>query len=87
MTPSLDTPSGAGSGASQLFTFNIRHYAEVENKVANALCNKALSLKNMSTTTIGFEELKNCYVNGIDLEIFIPLFQTTQEKRLLISKF
>ncbi|WJZ92513.1 hypothetical protein VitviT2T_011503 [Vitis vinifera] len=47
----------------QLFTFNLKHCAGIENKVADALNRKALLLVNMSTTTIGFEELKHCYDN------------------------
>ena len=50
----------------QLFTFNLKHCAGIENKVANALSRKALLLVNMSTTTIGFEELKHCYDNDAD---------------------
>ncbi|RVW47624.1 Transposon Ty3-I Gag-Pol polyprotein [Vitis vinifera] len=50
----------------QLFTFNLKHYAGIENKVADALSRKALLLVNMSTTTIGFEELKHCYDNDAD---------------------
>ncbi|RVW36518.1 Transposon Ty3-I Gag-Pol polyprotein [Vitis vinifera] len=50
----------------QLFTFNLKHCAGIENKVADALSRKALLLVNMSTTTIGFEELKHCYDNDAD---------------------
>ncbi|RVW54072.1 Transposon Ty3-I Gag-Pol polyprotein [Vitis vinifera] len=50
----------------QLFTFNLRHCAGIENKVADALSRKTLLLVNMSTTTIGFEELKHCYDNDAD---------------------
>ncbi|RVX07636.1 Transposon Ty3-I Gag-Pol polyprotein [Vitis vinifera] len=51
----------------QLFTFNLRHCAGIENKVADALSSrKTLLLVNMSTTTIGFEELKHCYDNDAD---------------------
>ncbi|WKA05219.1 hypothetical protein VitviT2T_023197 [Vitis vinifera] len=50
----------------QLFTFNLRHCAGIENKVADALSRKTLFLVNMSTTTIGFEELKHCYDNDAD---------------------
>ncbi|RVW78808.1 Transposon Ty3-I Gag-Pol polyprotein [Vitis vinifera] len=51
----------------QLFTFNLKHCAGIENKVADALSRKALLLVNMSTTTIGFEELKHCYDNDADI--------------------
>ena len=51
----------------QLFTFNLRHCAGIENKVADALSRKTLLLVNMSTTTIGFEELKHCYDNDADI--------------------
>ncbi|RVW74853.1 Transposon Ty3-G Gag-Pol polyprotein [Vitis vinifera] len=50
----------------QLFTFNLKHCAGIENKVADALSRKTLLLVNMSTTTIGFEELKHCYDNDAD---------------------
>ena len=50
----------------QLFTFNLKHCAGIENKVANALSKKTLLLVNMLATTIGFEELKHCYDNDVD---------------------
>ena len=50
----------------QLFTFNLKHYVGIENKVADALSRKTLLLVNMSATTIGFEELKHCYDNDAD---------------------
>ena len=64
----------------QLFTFNIRHCAGVENKVADALIRKALLLINMSVTTIGFEELKNCYANDIDFgDIYSSLSNNSRQ--------
>ena len=50
----------------QLFTFNLKHCAGIENKIIDALSRKALFLANMSATTIGFEELKHCYDNDAD---------------------
>ncbi|RVW15567.1 Transposon Ty3-I Gag-Pol polyprotein [Vitis vinifera] len=48
-------------------TYDLEFYASgIENKVADALSRKTLFLVNMSTTTIGFEELKHCYDNDAD---------------------
>ena len=50
----------------QLFTFNLKHYVGIENKVVDALSRKTLLFVNMSATTIGFEELMHCYDNDAD---------------------
>ncbi|RVW70926.1 Retrovirus-related Pol polyprotein from transposon 297 [Vitis vinifera] len=48
-------------------TYDLEFYAvELKIKVADALSRKTLLLVNMSTTTIGFEELKHCYDNDAD---------------------
>lgn len=48
------------------FTFNLKHQAGIQNKVANALSRKAFILVNMFATTIGLEDLKSCYNNDAD---------------------
>ena len=71
----------------QLFTFNLKHYVGIENKVADALSRKTLLLVNMSATTIGFEELKHCYDNDADFGDVYSFLLSGEKQYMLISRF
>jgi len=52
----------------QDYTFVLKHKAGIENKVADALSRRVMTLLTMSTEVIGFERLKEEYDSCPDFE-------------------
>ena len=50
------------------YTFVLKHKAGVENKVADALSRRVMTLVTMSTEVIGFERLREEYDSCPDFE-------------------
>ena len=79
----LNSRHATWSSFLQLFTFNLKHCARIENKIVDALSGKTLLLVNMSATTIGFEELKHCYDNDVDFgDVYSSLLSGLKATRI-----
>lgn len=57
----------------QRFTFTIKHKADTQNKVIDALRKKSLFLKEMRVDIVGFDTYKELYADG---KFFGPILQT-----------
>jgi hypothetical protein len=57
------------------FTFVIKHISGTANKVADALSRKCLLLQEFKVRTLGFDDLKDMYVDDSD---FKEAYETTE---------
>jgi len=60
----------------QDYTFILKHKTDVENKVADALSRRVMTLVTMSTEVIGFERLREEYDSCPDFEKNMSRYET-----------
>jgi hypothetical protein len=52
----------------KIFTFSIKHISSIANKVVDALSKKCLLLQEFKVKTLGFDDLRDMYVDYPDFK-------------------